>query len=173
MTQPSLSLDRTANLLGAFALALCDRLRDVTDTLGDGAQAAALVQIGSCPDEPIHLLSRTLGLSHSGTVRVVAGLEAAGWVAKGKKPGADGRLVTLHLTPEGEARKADILTARAALLARLIAPLDAAGQAALTSLLEQMFPVIIGSLAESDQACRLCDLSVCPEESCPATCDDA
>ena len=64
---------RTLNMLGALALALADRIATRAETasgLHDSA-ASALVVIANHPGEPIDAIRRTLGLTHSGAVRLV------------------------------------------------------------------------------------------------------
>src|SRR3954471_5710461 len=65
--------ERRANLLGAFALALADRLRAETEAAvgHSGAAAAALVTIVQFPGRTVEFLRRAVGLSHPAAVRVV------------------------------------------------------------------------------------------------------
>src|SRR6266567_3796170 len=73
------SYSRAANLLGALALAVCDRLHEATEHLDDGLAAsepAALVTLAHYPGQSILALGRTLGLTHSGAVRLADRLAA-------------------------------------------------------------------------------------------------
>src|SRR4051794_41880753 len=65
--------ERRANMLGAFALALADRLRAETEAAvgHSGAAAAALVTIVQFPGRTVEFLRRAVGLSHPAAVRVV------------------------------------------------------------------------------------------------------
>lgn len=59
------SYSRAANLLGALALAVADRLSEATEQGDDGLMApqpAALVTLVHYPGQPIAALSKTLGL---------------------------------------------------------------------------------------------------------------
>src|SRR6185503_11105786 len=87
---------RTANLLGALGIVLADALADA----GGDSEAAALVAIGGpSAGASIDALSAVVGLSHSGTVRLVDRLEADGLLER--RRGADQRSATLLLTPAG------------------------------------------------------------------------
>jgi DNA-binding MarR family transcriptional regulator len=161
---------RTGNLLGALSLAIVDKMRDATEeAAGAGAMIpAALVQIGSYPDQPIDTLRRYLGLSHSAAVRVAMQLEEKGWLSKTKPIKGDARAVSLTLTREGKKAMASVLKERQHFLDNLVGSLPVAERKQLTRLLEHLLPRVIHSREESDQACRLCDLRVCPQDLCPA-----
>jgi hypothetical protein len=60
-------------MLGAFALALADRVRlETEESIGHtGAAAAALVTIAHFPDRTVEFLRQAVGLSHPAAVRVV------------------------------------------------------------------------------------------------------
>src|SRR5260370_6813917 len=93
------SYSRAANLLGALALAVCDRLREATEHLDDGLAAsepAALVTLAHYPGQSILTLGRTLGLPHSRAVRLADRLEASGPVRRA--PSARGPTLPLPLT---------------------------------------------------------------------------
>ena len=82
----------TGNLLGAMALAVSDRMAEaLADRSGRSESAAAtLSALDQLLGEPsIDQLSRVLGLSQSGTVRLVDRLEQDGLVRRGS--GEDGR----------------------------------------------------------------------------------
>ena len=81
---------RAANVLGALALVLTDRMADAVEDAAAQAEtgAAALSALRHVlpPDPTIDLLRQVLGLTHSGTVRLVDRLEAAGQVRRGCRP---------------------------------------------------------------------------------------
>lgn len=160
---------RTGNLLGALALAIADELRDATEqAAGQGGMApAALVQVGSAPGQSIDHLRRSLGLSHSATVRVVMQMEAKGWVLKSRSSAADARVATLSLTASGRAAMSKVLAARRRRLEKLVNALPAAARQQLTSLLEQLLPRLVHAPDMSEIICRLCDLRACPQDQCP------
>lgn len=163
--------DRTGNLLGALALAVTDKIRDVTaQAAGQGGMVpAALVQVGSEAGQSIDHLRRRLGLSHSASVRVVMQMEAKGWLTKSRANEKDARMATLHLTIEGQAAMAQIVAQRRAFLQSLVGPLTGVEQERLTALLETILSRVIQTDDEAEQACRLCDLSSCPQDRCPTT----
>ncbi|WP_421709282.1 MarR family winged helix-turn-helix transcriptional regulator [Algihabitans sp.] len=161
---------RTANLLGALALALNDRLTDVTSARAErGAAApAALVTVSFYPGESIDALAQTLGLSHSATVRLADRLAEDGLLER--RGGADGRTSALYLTRKGRARASAILKDRADSLVEALKPLSVEESAHLTSLLEKMLGALTQDRQQADHICRLCDEDVCPGEDCPVEC---
>lgn len=173
MSDPDLA--RTANLLGTLAIALSDRLSERTEAaMGGRAQMpAAIVQIGSGATGTgaalsIAELNQSLSGCHSATVRMVAQLVDAGLVEKSRRPDGDGREVRLSLTPEGRSAMDRILAERRALLEPLLGRLSAAERLVLSGILERCISPLICNDDEAEQACRLCDLSVCPQDRCPA-----
>lgn len=159
---------RTINLFGALALAVADRLRSTAeDEAGHAAASpAAIVQIGTNPNESIDTLRRIIGLSHSATVRIVERLEADGLIQK--KRGEDGRVALLNLTAAGRKVMVKILHSREGLLTNALQGLDNRDWGELTRIIEKIMPQIISSRFESDHVCRLCDQKICPQDRCPA-----
>ncbi|TQV78063.1 MarR family transcriptional regulator [Exilibacterium tricleocarpae] len=162
--------DRTANLLGALALGLTDALNRETEMRAEhGATApAALVTVGFHPGESIDGLSRTLGLSHSATVRLVDRLTKDGLFER--RGGADGRTSALYLTRRGQARRRAILQGRRRLLTEVVGPLSDDERAALTGLMERLLNALTRDRQHADHICRLCDERICPSETCPVEC---
>jgi DNA-binding MarR family transcriptional regulator len=158
---------RSANLLGALALAVADRLESAAERAADRpvGEAAALVAVGNHPGQTIDALSRVLGLSHSATVRLVDRLQGAGLLVR--RGGAGGRAVALGLTEAGESRAAQILAGRDAELAPLLDPLTAAEKARLTELVTKVLGTIPRDRAEARAICRLCRESICRGKGCP------
>jgi MarR family transcriptional repressor of emrRAB len=148
---------RDANLLGALALALTDRL---TSTSPAGSAAEALVRLydrgaGSSIDE----LARVCALSHSGAVRLADRLEAGEVVER--RRGADQRSAALYLTPAGRRAARRILAGREAQMRSALALLTGDQQRRLTEIAEL---ILAGLGAEADaerRLCRLCDLDAC------------
>ena len=92
-------MDHTGNVLGALALAVADRTADaVGGAAGQSASAAtALSALHHFLDDPsVDRLRQVLGLTASGTVRLIDRLEQANLVTRG--PGTDGRSVSVRLT---------------------------------------------------------------------------
>ena len=161
---------RTANLLGALALALGDGLRAATETAAEhGASSpAALVVIGSYPGRTIDALRPALGLSHSGTVRLIDRLAADGLVVRGS--GADGRSVSLQLTPAGKSAMRALLAERRRALEGPLAALTSQERRQLERISEKLLTAMTHTQAQADQFCRLCDEAVCPSARCPVEC---
>ena len=165
-----MNVDRTANLLGALALALTDRMTEETETRAEhGAAApAALVSVGIDPGLSVQALARTVGLTHSATVRLVDRLARDGLVER--RDGIDGRSVGLHLTRWGAARRSTILNGRHQVLSETLAALPTSDQSVLTVLLETLLGAMTQDRQQADHICRLCDEDVCPEATCPVEC---
>src|SRR4051794_19117098 len=93
--------DRLVNLLGAFGLAVADRVRaDTEAAVGhSGAAAAALVMIAQFPGRTVEFLRRAVGLSHPAAVRVADRLVDDGLVRR--RVAGPGPAVALPATAEG------------------------------------------------------------------------
>lgn len=160
---------RTANLLGVLGLAIADRVdaraRDILAHAGE--TPAALVVIGHGSGPSIDRLSRILGLSHPGTVRLVDRLVADGLVER--REGRDRRAIALHLSRRGKAVREAFLTERLAVIASLLAPLTSAEQKTFAALLHKMLSSMETTEVERRALCRLCDGRVC--SNCPVPSD--
>src|SRR3954469_13178902 len=91
----------TPQTFGALVLAVGDRVRESIEAVaGQGAAgpAALAARDGLAGGGSIDSLRRILGITHSGAVRLVDRLAAAGLVER--RIGADARAVSIHLTPE-------------------------------------------------------------------------
>src|SRR5260221_3328458 len=120
-------------MLGALALALADRIAtraEAASSLHDSA-ASALVVIANHPGEHIDAIRRTLGLTHSGAVRLIDGLEAGGLVER-RRSDRDAPAIALWATPSGERNASQIIAARAELLQPMLARPNQTGRKAIT-----------------------------------------
>jgi DNA-binding MarR family transcriptional regulator len=159
-----------ANLLGAMALAVSDRVAEsVADRSGRSeSSAAALSALDQFLGQPsIDMLSQVLGLSQSGTVRLVDRLEQDGLVRRG--PGVDGRTTTLLLTGAGRRAARRLEETRLQVLDGVLEPLTDDEQQTFAKLVGR---VLVGMMREPGATrwmCRLCDLSACgrPAGHCP------
>lgn len=172
---------RLANLIGAWALAVADRLEAATAAAaGRGGQApAALVALHEfAGGGTIEDLSQVLGLTHSATVRLVGGLVADGHVARDPAAG-DRRAVSLVLTASGRATARRIIRARAKAVEATLDGLSDAQRRSLTTLAERLTEDLAalrleerrrGAVPPGGWLCRLCDFEACgrPEGRCPA-----
>jgi MarR family transcriptional repressor of emrRAB len=159
---------RAANLLGAHALVVADRMREAAGMeLSSAAVLTALETFAG--GASIDALRRVLGLSHSGGVRIVKRLEAEGLVAREPDP-ADRRAVRLHLTGDGRREARRLLATRQAALTPLLAGLGERESAALERLLERLLARATGSGEDANRICRLCDPEICGHpDRCPVT----
>ena len=98
--EPGSELDQAANLLGALSLLITDQMTDAMAEAGGRPEsgAAALSALLHFLDQPtVDLLRQVLGLTSSGTVRLIDRMAESGYVQRG--PGADGRSTSVSLTP--------------------------------------------------------------------------
>lgn len=149
-----------ANVLGALGLVLADRLAEAAEGVGGSSAATALVTLyGTRAGAPIDGLARVTALSHSGAVRLVDRLAAAGLVER--RRGADQRSAALYLTPVGRRSARRVLSDRAAAMHSLLALLTADQQADLARIATELLAQL-GSQPEAEgRLCRLCDLEMC------------
>ena len=159
-----------ANLLGALALAVSDRMaEEMADRSGHSdTAAAALSALDEFLGQPsIELLARVVGLSHSGTVRLVDRLERDGLVRR--RSGLDRRATNVSLTAAGRRAARRIQKSRLEALDAILDPLSNSERATFTVLAGR---ILVGMMREPDATrwiCRLCDLSACgrPDGHCP------
>ena len=153
-----------ANLLGALSLAVMDRIEQgARDIIGHaGETPAALIVIGYGP-KTNDKLRRILGLSHSGTVRLVDRLVSDGLVER--RPGKDRREVALHLTATGAAARNDLMASRISAVAALLEVLSPAEAKRLGTLIHKVLARQDTSEMDRFTICRMCDNRVCT--NCP------
>jgi len=158
---------RDTNLLAALALGISDRIRETIEAGAEhGAMAsAALNTVGFFPGESIDVLSKTLKLSHSGTVRLVDRLAEDGLVER--KRGTDGRSVVLTLTRSGKKAFEQLRAKRREAASEIIDVLSANERAQLTHLAEKLLQSLTTDRASGDFICRFCEIESCPEDRCP------
>jgi DNA-binding MarR family transcriptional regulator len=162
----------TANRLGALALAVGDRVGEaVAGVAGHGASGpAALVALdGDAGGAAIDALRKILGLTHSGTVRLVDRLVADGLAER--RVGRDGRSVSVHLTPQGRRAARRVASAREAVLEQVLAPLSPHQREQVNSLLFVLLRGLRDGPGDPLTICRLCDGEVCGHArgTCPMT----
>jgi DNA-binding MarR family transcriptional regulator len=159
---------RAANLLGAHALVVVDRVREATGM--EMSSASVLTALETFADgASIDAVRRILGLSHSGGVRIVRRLEAAGLVRREPDP-RDARAVRLHLTASGAREARRLLAARQAAIEPLLDALGERERAALERLLERLLAAATPDGDAANRICRLCDPDVCGHpHRCPVT----
>jgi DNA-binding MarR family transcriptional regulator len=156
------SLDGPANVFGALALVVADQIADATKAAAGRADSApaALAALLHFLDRPtVDLLRQVLGLSSSGTVRLVDRLAESGYVERAE--GADRRSTAIVLTDAGRAAAEQVCRARAGVLAGAIAVLSPADLAELDRLAGKMLVGMMRGPGAVRWICRLCDTGVC------------
>lgn len=149
-------------MLGALSLIIADQTADaVAGAAGHSESAApALSALLHFLDRPtIDLLRQVLGLTSSGTVRLVDRLAESDYVRR--EPGVDGRSTSVVLTEAGRAAAERVSAARAEVLCRSLTVLSDAERAVLEQLVGK---VLVGMMREPGATrwgCRLCDIGVC------------
>ncbi|MBB5917746.1 DNA-binding MarR family transcriptional regulator [Nocardia transvalensis] len=159
-------MSRVANLLGAAALAVSDRMvSDVTaqSQLSPSASAALVVLLESGP-VGVTELSRCLGLTQSAATRTLDALESAGLIRRTTV----GRGRSVALTDAGRREATKILRARVGWLEGLVGALDEGDRAHLERILGRLLTAIYDAVPESNLLCRLCDRRACTRgQVCP------
>ncbi|GAA1960248.1 MarR family winged helix-turn-helix transcriptional regulator [Amycolatopsis minnesotensis] len=159
--------DRTANLLGATALAVADlTLGEATKATGLSASgASALVVLAGSPEVSVTELGKRVGLTQSAAARMVDSLESAGLA---KRHAGRGRAVAVRLTAGGREAARSALTARGTPLAGLLDGLDAEQRDTLAGLLEILLSGAYDRVRDAELLCRLCDRASCTADAvCP------
>jgi DNA-binding MarR family transcriptional regulator len=166
------ALDRAGNVLGALSLLIVDRMGDaVRDAAGRSpTAAAALSSLSQFLDRPsVDRLGQVLGLTHSGTVRLVDRLEADGFVRRAG--GADGRSVSISLTAAGRRAASRVISARDEVLSSVVAVLTRDERKTLEQLASRLLVGMMRGPGATRWGCRLCDFEACghDEKQCPIT----
>jgi MarR family transcriptional regulator, negative regulator of the multidrug operon emrRAB len=162
------SYQQAGNLLGALALAVSDRLRAATEGDEDGlttSQPAALVTLAHYPDQSVVSLGRTLGLTHSGAVRLVDRLEADGLLRRTAR--GPGRTLALRLTEAGQQAAQRALARREVALGQIVSLLDPGDAATLERLAARLLAGLTTDRSSAYRLCRLCDEPPCAAAGCP------
>ncbi|NLU72969.1 MarR family transcriptional regulator [Streptomyces sp. HNM0575] len=152
--------NRTANLLGATALAVSDlALTGATRAAGVSASgAAALVVLSASPGLSVTELGRRVGLSQPAAARMVDSLQSGGLVERRQGPG---RWVSVKATAAGRRTARTMLAARGTPLSGIVEALDEGERETLDALLEKLLTRLYGEVGDADLVCRLCDREGC------------
>ncbi|MGH9099053.1 MAG: MarR family winged helix-turn-helix transcriptional regulator [Acidimicrobiales bacterium] len=171
---------RMGNLVAAAGLGMTDRLQELGSEVAgvDATAATALVAlVDFSPHGSLRQLSQILGLTHSGTVRLVDRLAAGGLVTR--EAGQDERSRTLTLSERGRAAALAIRAGRHRATAGLLDGLSDRQRTQLTQACEVMVANLTRQRLQQRAAgvppvggalCRLCDFSACGRSggNCPA-----
>lgn len=161
--------DRTANLLGATALAVTDlTLGGATRAVGvSSTGAAALVSLSAHPGLSVTELGRRVGLSQSAAARMVDSLEADGLVER-RPSEVSRRWVTVYPTDAGQETARKVLDARGSPLVDLVSRLEPAEQRQLSAVLTNLLDVLYDRIGHGQYMCRMCDRDSCQiDATCP------
>lgn len=163
------STARTRNLLGAYSLALTDRIRNAAEAVAgcSGAGPAGIVQIGLYPGQSIESLRHALGLTQSAATRLIERLEHAGFVVNEKTDVTDGRKAVLSLSVRGTKVMNKILAVRESVIKDHLDLLNEQEQVQFGAFLEKLMTNLAATKTESDYVCRMCDMRNCPDDVCP------
>jgi MarR family transcriptional repressor of emrRAB len=168
---------RLENLLASLSLNLADETTTALERASGlaGSAAVALLALEEfLGDAHVGRLAEVLGLTHSGAVRLVTQLEAAGLAER--RPGDDRRRVEVRLTALGLRTAAAARAARDAVVSETTRGLEADEVAALERLLERLVEARVEARLERRRKgesgawwCRTCDFEACgrPEGRCP------
>ncbi len=149
---------------------VADRMADVMAEVGGRPESAAatLSALLYFLDRPtVDLLRQVLGLTSSGTVRLVDRLAELGYVQRG--PGDDGRSTSVSLTEAGRTAAQRVAAARTGVLLGALDGLSPAERETLRQLMSKMLAGLIRGPGVVRWMCRLCDTGVCrgTEGGCP------
>jgi DNA-binding MarR family transcriptional regulator len=156
------NLDRAANVFGALALVVTDQIADATAKAAGRTESgpAALAALLHFLDRPsVDGIRQVLGLTSSGTVRLLDRLAEAGYIER--QPGADRRSTAIVLTEAGRAAAEQVCRARADVLDRATGALSPAERADLERLIGKMLVGMMRGPGAARWICRLCDTGIC------------
>ncbi|ELY1973000.1 winged helix-turn-helix transcriptional regulator [Aeromonas salmonicida] len=156
------------NLLGAFATTIASNIEmEIAELNGRSlSYEAALVAINNHPNDGIDMLSKVLGLTHSGAVRLVNNLVHDGFVDRHQSK-IDARAVVLCVTNTGRERANKILLAREKITSNVLDILNENEKERITPILEIILSAMTGNIIEARRICRFCDEGVCRKTGCP------
>lgn len=154
--------DQVANVFGALALVVADQTADaVGEAAGRSESAAAalsaLLQFLDAPS--VDLLRQVLGLTSSGTVRLIDRLRESGHVERG--PGPDGRTTSVRLTGPGREAAAQVAAARAGVLDQALSVLTPAEREEFGLLAGKVLIGMTRGPGAVRWICRLCEVGAC------------
>lgn len=163
VSEPGGFTEDVENVVTAWALGLVDQIRYLQRRQGlSGRDFAAMVLVGSHPDGSMDWLQRRLGLTQSGTVRLIDRLAAANLLRRQRA----GRSMRLALTGAGQHVLAELTADRRAVVRSALGGLSDADRGTLGRLVGRMLASTRRARADADTTCRWCDWSGCTE-GCP------
>jgi DNA-binding MarR family transcriptional regulator len=145
-----------------LSLVIADQATDAVAAAAGRSEsaAAALSALLYFLDRPaVDLLRQVLGLTSSGTVRLIDRLEESGYVRR--EPGADGRSTSVVLTEAGAEAARRVAEARAGVLKGAMAALTEDEREVFEGLTSKMLVGMMRGPGATRWICRLCDIHVC------------
>jgi DNA-binding MarR family transcriptional regulator len=161
-TAAGAGLDGPANVFGALALMVADQMADVTAAAAGRSDSApaALAALHHFLDGPsVDQLRQVLGLTSSGTVRLLDRLAESGLIRRG--PGADARSTALSLTAAGREVAERVCRGRGAVLDGALSVLTPGERAEFTALAGKVLVGLMRGPGATRWMCRLCDTGIC------------
>lgn len=158
MSDPTL-----ANRLAALATALDDAVHADTEDLSPSA-VAALQTIRQDGPLAIQDVARTIGLTHSATVRLVDRLEKD-WLVR--RLTRKGREVRVEATARGRRRASQFQERRLEIAGGLLDALDAPERDAFAIILDKLLAATVADAEGAARTCRACERDGCRKAGCP------
>jgi DNA-binding MarR family transcriptional regulator len=163
-----MEMQRLANLVGALALTLTDRMvREMCKEAGlPESSVSALIVMHQRPAVNVDGVARVLNLAHSSTVRLINRLENAGLVSH--RSGADRRNHELLLTHDGEKLVDRMLYRREQTVLELLQR-DHFGEVdtSFVTEIERLLSIAACDPMACARICRLCNTKTCDLTRCP------
>lgn len=157
-------LDPTlANRLAALATALDDAVHAETEDLSPSA-VAALQTIRQNGPLAIQDVAKTIGLTHSATVRLIDRLEKD-WLVR--RLGRKGREVRVEVTARGRRRASQFQDRRLAIADGLLEALEADERLALAGIVDKLLAASVVDADGAVRTCRSCEREGCRKAGCP------
>lgn len=157
-----------SNLIGTFATSVSNDIEKQIAELGGRSLSheAALVTIYNHPNETIDVLSKVLGLTHSGAVRLINTLEKEELVER-RKSVKDARSVVLCVTDKGSQRVELVLASRETATSKILNNFNDEQKQSFLSLIEIALSSLTSEQIEARKICKLCNEGVCRKQGCP------
>lgn len=152
-----------ANRLAALSTALDDAIHADAEDLSPSA-VAALQTIRQDGPLAIQDVAKTIGLTHSATVRLIDRLEKE-WLVR--RLGRKGREVRVEVTARGRRRASQLQERRLASANDLLTVLDEAERLALAPILDKLLAASVADPETATRTCRACEREGCRKAGCP------
>lgn len=157
-----------SNLISTFATFVSNDIEKQIAELGGRSLSheSALVTIYNHPNETIDVLSKVLGLTHSGAVRLINTLEKEELVER-RKSVKDARSVVLYVTDKGSKRVKRVLNSRETATSKILNSFNDEQKQSFLSLIELALSSLTSEQIEARKICKLCNEGVCRKRGCP------